>query len=474
MNDPVIRLPWPAFVYELAELIKSISNAPPLYLVGGAVRDAYLRRAIGDIDVAVDGDAIMLARLVADAWKADIYIMDRERDVARVFVSRDDRAFTIDFARFRGVTLADDLRDRDFTVNAMAADLLGDPGVLIDPLEGLADLRMKILRRCSPRSIANDPLRVLRAVRLSAQFELKIHPLTAKDMRGDCGKLRLSSPERVRDEFFKLLGLEQAARGLRVLAHIGALGQALPLESGKLDAALAVVERMRAMLTAISSRRTDNTAAAFDLGMLVIQLDRFRPSLQAHLDQVYGNGRSHAQLLMLAALLHQDGARTLQARDRVSSRRAEAAARSLRLTKDESRKLPAAVANCGVIIERESWTALDLHRFWHRLNESGIDAILLGAAIVLGTEGSRLQQAEWLRTVEGTRRLLDAYFNRYDEIVNPKPLLDGRDLQDLLGIGSCPKVGRVLTALREAQATGEIGSIEEAREFALRWAEGGR
>ena len=474
MNDSSIRLPWPAFVYELAELSKSLSNVPPLYLVGGAVRDVYLRRAIGDIDVAVDGDAIAVARFVADAWKADIYIMDREREVARVFVSRGERVFTIDFAKFRGATLADDLRDRDFTLNAMAADLLGDPGILIDPLEGLADLRMKILRRCSPRSIANDPLRVLRAVRLSAQFQLKIHPLTAKDMRGGVGELRLSSPERIRDELFKLLGLQQAARGLRVLAHLGALRQALPLESGELDAALAVVERMGAILTAISSRRTDNTAAAFDLGMLVIQLDRFRAPLQARLDRVYGNGRSHAELLMLAALLHQDGLRALRARDRVSSRRAEAAARSLRLTKDEGRKLSAAVANCGVIIARESWTTLDLHRFWHRLNESGIDAVLLGAATVLGTGGRRLQQAEWLKTVEVTTWLLDAYFNRYDELVNPKPLLDGREAQDLLGIGSGPKVGRVLTALREAQATGEIGSVEEAREFALRWAAGCR
>lgn len=470
MNDPVTRLQWPPFVYELAELSKSFSAAPPLYLVGGAVRDAYLRRAIGDIDVAVDGDAIAVARFVADGWDAGVYIMDRERDVARVFVKRDAGAFTVDFARLRGATLADDLRDRDFTVNAMAADLLGDPGVLIDPLEGLADLRMKILRRCSPRSIANDPLRILRAVRLSAQFQLKIHPLTAKDLRRGVSKLRLSSPERVRDEFFKLLGLEQAARGLRVLAHIGALGQVLPLESGELDAAQAVVERMGAILTAISSRRTDNTAAAFDLGMLVIQLDRFRAPLQAHLVQVYGNGRSHAELLMLAALLNRAGESTSQARDLVSSKWAEAAARSLRLTKEEGRKLSAALANCGVIIERESWTALDLHRFWHRLNESGIDAVLLDAAIVLGTEGSRLQQAEWLKTVERTVWLLDTYFNRYGEIVNPKPLLDGRDVQELLGIGSGPRVGRVLTALREAQATGEIESIEQARDFALRWA----
>ena len=66
------------------------------------------------------------------------------------------------------------------------------------------------------------------------------------------------------------------------------------------------------ILAAISSRRTDNTAAAFDLGMLIIQLDRYRGALQNHLEQVYGNGRTRAELLVLAALLvGQGGASSL-------------------------------------------------------------------------------------------------------------------------------------------------------------------
>lgn len=471
MSDFAVRLSWTDIVCELSKLTKEMPNPPPLYLVGGAVRDACLRGAIEDFDVAVAGDAIAVARFVTDAWKADIYIMDRERDVARVFVTHEDSAITIDFAKLRGATLEDDLRDRDFTMNAMAADLLGDVRVLIDPLKGVADLRRKVLRRCSPRAIANDPIRALRAVRLSAQFDLKIHPDTAADIRQHAPAISTTSPERVRDEFFRLLGLPKAARGLRVLGHIGVLAAVLPLELDGLDASLAAVQRMSAILAAISSRRTDNTAAAFDLGMLVIQLDRFRGALQNHLEQKYGNGRTRAQLLLLAALLVGHGEARSPVDVSVSSQPAARIARSLRLTNIESRILSAAVENCGDVSERENWRPLDQHRFWHRLQENGIDAVLLGAAAVLSRAGGNLKQADWLQFVERSAILLDAYFNRYDTIVSPRLLLDGNDLQALLDIGRGPRIGRILTSLREAQAVGEISSHVEAREFAKRVAD---
>lgn len=472
MNDGTIRLLWSDFVIELAELTQTIPNLPPLYLVGGAVRNAYMGGPIDDIDVAVDGDAIAVARYFTDAWNADIYIMDWERKVARVFVKLGGSVTTIDFASFRGDTLEEDLRDRDFTMNAMAADLLGDPSVLIDPLAGVTDLRIKVLRRCSPQSIAIDPIRALRAVRLSAQFDLKIHPDTVIDIRRHAGDLSKASPERVRDEFFKLLGIQNAARGLRVLARIGALERLLPLDAAAAGFSLAVAERMASILAAISSKRTDNTAAAFDLGMLVIQLDRFRASLQEHLSQMYGNGRKHEELLMLAALLHHLS-ESWSRRD--SCGVADAVydlKRSLRLTREEERRMAAAIGNCREVLEREKWTKLEQHRFWHRLGNGGIDAILLGAAIQMAAQGRAVKQDEWLQFVERATGLLDVYFNHFDEIVSPTILLDGNEVKKLLNVVSGPLVGRVLTSLREAQIEGEVKSASEARSFVLRYGTG--
>ncbi len=434
-----------------------------MYLVGGAVRDAYLRRSVTDVDIAIGADATAAARRVADRLGADVYVMDRERDVARVLFKWRGARYHVDFARLRGATLAEDLRDRDFTMNAMAADLRGSIDRLIDPLKGATDLQRRVLRRCSADAIKNDPIRALRAVRLSAQFQLKIHPGTSADIREYADGLRQSSGERIRDEFFKLLALDQAARGLRVLRHVGLLRQVLPGLAEAPDGArqaeratdawtarLATVERLVQIQTAISSRRTDNTAAAFDLGMLVIQLDRFRGALRRHLGRVYGGARSHGQLLTLAALLLEGGADD---------------AATLKLSAEEERQLQRAISNVHRIPAGPRGNKLELHRFWFSLKEGGIDVILMSLARYLAATGSALKQQDWLGRVEAATNLLDVYFNQYDAIVDPPLLLDGNDVLTFLQLKPGPLIGKLLRGLREAQVTGEVRSAGEALDF---------
>ena len=105
MNDPRPQLAWTDFVLNFADLLRDRKVVTPIYLVGGAVRDAYLRRAITDIDIAVDGDAVGLARRLADWLGGDIFVMDRERGVARVLATHANERITVDFARFRGRSL---------------------------------------------------------------------------------------------------------------------------------------------------------------------------------------------------------------------------------------------------------------------------------------------------------------------------------------------------------------------------------
>ena len=473
------RLAWTDFVYQLQERLQQAGLASPAFIVGGAVRDAYLRRAITDIDIAVDGDAVAMARRTADAFDGDIFVMDKDRGVARVFAAGGHGLTVVDFARFRGAALEDDLRGRDFTINAMAADLRGDVSALIDPLNGAQDLQRKILRRCSRHAIEADPIRSLRAVRQSIQFSLKIHPDTLSDIKRRRSGLAQSSGERIRDEFFKLLALDSPSGGIRVLQHLGILKYIIPQVDSlvgmeqpwphRFDAwrhTLLVVERMSQILMAISSRRTDNTAAAFDLGMLAIQFDRYRPQLQQHLERVYGNGRKHQELLTLAALVHNLG-KSQAADDYVfhSVRLAQTIAKSLRLTADEGKKLAAMIGNYRRVIDQEHESPLERHRFWRALGENGIDAILLAAADFLGIYGAELEQEMWLERVEAATVMLDAYCNHYETLVNPKLLLNGKDIMELLDLKTSPAIGRLMTALREAQVVGDVHSVAEARAF---------
>jgi tRNA nucleotidyltransferase/poly(A) polymerase len=104
------------------------------------VRDMLLNRLSEDLDFAVPSNGIALARRVANALQADFVILDDERDTGRVIVTQEDGTRTfIDLATYRGSTLEDDLRDRDFTMNAIAFDIRTQ--TLIDPLNGATDLR---------------------------------------------------------------------------------------------------------------------------------------------------------------------------------------------------------------------------------------------------------------------------------------------------------------------------------------------
>jgi tRNA nucleotidyltransferase/poly(A) polymerase len=110
----------------------------------------------------------------------------------------------LDFAAFRGPDLESDLRDRDFTINAIALDL-SQEGKLIDPLDGALDLRTHTLRACAATSFEADPVRILRAARIATAFKLKIAPDTLRLLHLAIPLLGQVSPERVRDEIFKIL-----------------------------------------------------------------------------------------------------------------------------------------------------------------------------------------------------------------------------------------------------------------------------
>ncbi len=464
-REPHRPLLWPDAVLDLQDFLADFPL--PVYVVGGAVRDAYLHRPVKDIDLTVAERAIALARQIANHLKGDFFVLDTERDVGRALVNSAQGRLVIDVTRFRGADLLADLTDRDFTLNALAVDMRNTT-VLIDPLGGQQDIEAKLLRRCSPRAIVSDPIRALRAVRQGVQLGLRIEAETLRDIRANAERLTETSPERVRDEFFKLLSLPNSASALRVADTVGLLKIIIPeverLHGLTLEAphvfdgwrhTLAVIEYLAQLAAAIGYRRTDTTAASFGLGMVVIQLDRFRSKLNDHLHTDWPNERSHFALLTLAALLHETSAKTAAVR-----------ADALRLSNAEKERLITVISHITDPIHLTEVSRRTLYRFWRALDAAGVDVCLLALADYLGTFGTELNQDAWLAIVDEVRVLLDAYFEKREEIVAPPPLLDGSQLMEALTLRPGKQVGELLELIREGQAAGEIHSVEEALSLA--------
>ncbi|MGB3263853.1 MAG: CCA tRNA nucleotidyltransferase [Microcoleus sp.] len=174
---------------------------PPVYLVGGAVRDALLgrRSPYFDLDFVMLARAVKTARKIADRTKAGFVLLDAQRQIARVVFA----GGTADFAEALGGSLEADLLRRDFRINAIACNPF--TGEIIDPLDGQTDLRLGLLRMISRSNLADDPLRLLRAYRQAAQLGFAIEPATQSAIRELAALLSRVAVERVRTELGYLL-----------------------------------------------------------------------------------------------------------------------------------------------------------------------------------------------------------------------------------------------------------------------------
>lgn len=474
---------WSDYILDLQDELLEL-DLPPLYIVGGAVRDAYLHRPVKDLDLATENDAIGVARKIANHFQGDIYVLDAERDVGRAMISINDVPLVIDVSRFRtDEGLAGDLFARDFTVNAIAAELTGDLAQIIDPLGGERDLESKRIRRCSADSLRSDPIRALRAVRQSVQLGFQIERDTLADIRAHATALTDTSPERIRDEFFNILRLERASVALRIASQVGLLQQIIPAtqslvnveqpEGFHLDLyehTLTAVEKMVHIIASISYDRTDETAATFDMGMMVVQFDRYREQLNEWIFKQHVPDRDHRQLLVLGALLAGTGKPVRdEAFEGYPVRSAEIArvtANRLRLSNEETKFLTRMVRYHRLAQDQAEWTRLALHRYWRDLRQSGIDVVLLALADYRAATSNHLKQHDWLALIERGRILLSAYFDQYEELVEPPPLLNGTELLASLDIDAGPVVGELLTRIKEEQVIGTIKTSDEALAYA--------
>ena len=479
------------------EAIRQIlSSGQEVYIVGGAVRDAYLHRPLRDIDLAVPGDGCPLSRYIANSFGGAYYALDRERGVGRALIPWGDAELTVDVAQFRGPDLLTDLQKRDFTLNAMAVRLTGDLQAVIDPLSGLQDLEARRLRQCGPESIVSDPVRGLRAVRTSVAYNLRIDPVTLQSLKANAPRLTEVSAERIRDEFLQILDGKRPSAALALLQHLGLLGpvipelarmpgvrQGPPHQSDVWQHTLSTVEWLDTTLTVIAPRRDDNLTANPECGLIAIALDNVRGQLQQHLKEQWPNGRSHRALLMLAALLHDAGKPTTQSIDseggthfleheKHGATLVVERVTALRLSSDEIARLAAIVRNHM----RPHWlsgqailTSRAIYRFWRDTGPAGVDICLLALADYLATYGASLALQTWVRYVGMIQTLLEKYYLNQETAIAPPALISGQQLLDHFHLDPGPLIGELLERVREAQVEGELATQEEALEWVQRF-----
>jgi len=490
----IFMLPLPPLIKKVLEILPA---GQEIYLVGGAVRDLLLSVPSPDLDFALPAKGISIARTVANSLGAGFLLLDEERDTGRVIVTQEDgsRIF-LDFAVYRGANLIEDLRARDFTINAMAYNLRDE--TIIDPTEGGKDLRAKTIRACSPASFSDDPVRILRAIRQAAAFDFRLEKNTRELMKQSANQLGRISPERLRDEVFKILKGPKPDTCIRALEMLGVLPYLMPELAALKGVAqsephmydvwthtLAVLGHLDRIISALRVGYDAEKTNDMFTGLLGLRLGRYRAQIAEHFAESLNIDRELRSLLFFAALYHdvsKPETKIIEESGRIrffdhDIKGAEIASERLRffnVSNNEVERARTIIKNHMRIhffvdrLEKEKHppSRRAIYRFFRDSGKVGVDLVLLGLADVRATRAHALTIETWTTYLNIARILLENYFEKPEEVVSPPRLLDGNILMKELGINPGPVVGQLLESIREHQAAGKIETLEQALAFA--------
>jgi poly(A) polymerase len=484
------------------------------YIVGGFVRDWLLKRETNDIDIAIDGDATIVAREVARDIGGRFVLLDDANNIARVVVLEEGQSQTtsrdrespglewhFDFSSYAG-DIKSDLARRDFTIDAMALELGSVAAAgrsaatsrrkaadapterrssikLIDPFSGREDLKGRTIRRVSEHIFEADAARLLRAVRLAAELDFTIESKTESMIVHHSLSVAEVPGERIREELLRLLARPRAARYLRYLDKLGLLLALIPeVGDGK------GVEQPTMHFWDVFDHSLQTVAA---IEFLIRESDweygndamlpaaPWSDVIESHLSQEVSGGSNHRILLKLAGLLHDIAKPMTKSIDDTGRARflghtkqgavmAASILERLRFSKREiglvenlvyNHLRPAQMTDDGLPTRRA------IYRYFRDTGDGGIDTLLLALADYLASRGPLASMEEWKRHCQLMNYILEEHDKQQAEIL-PVKLVDGNDIMSTFGLAPGSLIGKLLAVVNEAHAGGELSTREEA------------
>jgi poly(A) polymerase len=412
------------------------------YLVGGAVRDALLGRVFSDVDWLVT-DPEGSARKAAAELAGSAFPLDVERGVWRVMVA----GMTRDYIRLE-TDLETNLRERDFTLNAVAVDTKGN---LLDPLRGQQDIRSKTIRMVSAKNLRADPLRCLRAVRFATQLNFKIEDETEKAIRELIGQqqakqVALSAWERIKEELERIMTSARAGFGFKQLDELGMLELYLPeLTEGRgvSQGSLHHLDVLHHGLEALQQLVDYFPDADIALRWATLLHDVGKPRTRQEEDGLSFYGHAEVGAEMASSVL---------SRLRYA---AEVNKRVHSLVHYHMLPLPHKRSDAD---DPEGQLGREIRRFIHRRRELLPDLLKLMLADREAARGKRASEA----SRQAYRLAIGRILKVLEEAPPKPPLLTGQDVMTLLSLSPGPKVGEALAFVREAEAVGDVSTREEA------------
>ncbi len=497
-------------------------NGQEVFLVGGYVRDmllgvmsdeddgfacpSSLRKVSNDYDLVVNGDAIAFSCDLAAAIGGRLIILDQETQTSRIIWQRvfcrqrkaahneqpqgeipfdkgsssgvlPTSVIDIDITSLKGADIICDLQLRDITINAIAVKLCHGCCLeqIIDPLNGLDDLKQKRIQLIGRHSIVDDPLRLIRAVRFSARLGFSITTESITIIKNLSHLISTVSIERVVYELMWIMDVEQAHPYISLLDNLGLLQEILPeilLAKNVPQNEFHHLDVWNHMLQTL-----------FCLEDICHRLQELFPRWHHHIQEYLQeeiSQTSRLSLLKLSSILHdigkpscasmENGRLRFLGHDIKGGDMAEVIGIRLKLSAKQTEMLKNMVRHHmrpGYLVENREVSDRAVYRFFKATQQEAVSILLLSLADRYATMGPASSAEEIKKHYELVCYFLDKLYSHQPSAKPPK-LINGHELMDYLCLPPSPLIGKLLQAVEEGVAEGKItdrmGALEYARE----------
>ena len=453
------------------------------FLVGGSVRDFLRGKENTDRDITIKS-AENFAKKIAEKFDATFITLDNENKIYRVALK--DKTNYLDISELQGESIEEDLKRRDFTINAIAYDLSSDK--FIDVTGGLNDLKNGVLQSIREGNFQDDPLRILRAFRFYALTGFEFTPELNAAIKKYLPLALNPAKERIAYEIMKLFGGKYADKALLKMDEAGLLKKIFPC----------IID---------TKKVPPNTHHHLDLfhhtvetvRQIEIIYETSPETVQEHLNNVDFGGFPRINHLKLAGFLHDIGkfsTWTLEGgkcnkeeclynkpecsgcnarhrfikHDDVGAKAVVPLLKDLKFSKKQIEYISSMIKNhiypSGVIAAPDLSEKV-MMRYIRKMGNNVIDNITLAKADRLSARGVDVTDGMVEANLNGPNKLLNFYLQKR-ETLNPLPkLLDGREIMEILNIGQSPMLGKIIKNLHEAQLNGDVTTKEEAVNFII-------
>lgn len=463
------------------------------YLVGGSIRNILLQQPCTDWDIVTDADAPRLARRLADQLGG--FYAHLHDKASRILVKHDGQEMTLDISPLQGDSIEADLRQRDFTINAIAAPLTtvvqhfttGTTLQLIDPLHGIADITARRLKAVDEHVFEHDPLRLLRAMRFLTRYDLRLDGWTEGLLIRNASLLPLAAPERIHDELYTLLETDGATDRLHLLDNHGLFTTLMPEfipARGMPQPGLHYWDVFEHSLASVAG--LELLAATMQLPAQDIQHSSLEVPgqqslatlqhllLEAEQQGIVQQGFMTTPTMKLAALLHDIGKPPTYTVDEEGIIRFYGHPQvGVPLAQHIMNRLHASTRNRQLVqlvvanhmrpgqLSSDIVTMRATRRYFVELGPSGIHVALVSLADHLAMRGPEPLTDSWARHLATVCLLLTRYIRERHSILPPR-LVQTEELMHRFNLQSGPLIGQLLETIAEAQAEGRVQSKADA------------